>query len=90
MNVIEAIKTKRCFRRFEWPGYMHFDGEALVWVIDGARGILELEDYLADDYEIEEKRVEVTRALLTGIWGEIFSYPGKKFYLEDLCKKLGL
>ena len=78
MTLIEAIKSGRPFRRCE--GHWHSDGTSWVRTralggpaIDGKW----LEDILADDWEIQEPKVEITRAQL-------------KAAIRDTCEYYGL
>ena len=76
MNIIEAVKSGKKFRRPGLPfkEYKNF-----------AR-----EDILADDWEIEEKKVEVTRSDFTKAWTDAEILPGALPQMHRVLEKLGL
>lgn len=100
MNLIEAVKSGRRFRRRCWD----------VWYEAGATRIISwrddnessgdgfycslVEDLLADDYEVEEKKVEITRGKFLEAWAVAnFHTPGLTRDLDfrlKLMRELGL
>lgn len=105
MNLINALKTDKPFRRLGWSLYQG-------WITNGWEGVKALKcyaDILADDWEVQEKEVTITArkfweaavsigAVLTGSEepGALISYSvGPKAYcvaaaLQQLAKELGL
>lgn len=58
MNLIEAIKSGKRFRR----------GDESAWTFQMEDYHLSHEDILADDWEIEEPTISVTRSQVTAAW----------------------
>jgi len=87
MNIIEAVKSGKPDR---------LKGDTKFFTADlGPHVPLTLSAILADDWEVEEKKVEITRDSL----GKAFSFCLQKdlsvdqylaVHWEDLCKELGL
>lgn len=87
MTIIEAIKSGKRFRRSRWR--MLLDGPSdssvsvtLPWV-----------DLLADDWEVEDKKVEINRNVLINAWGRALRAQANgnpTVVLFDLAKELGL
>ena len=59
MNIIEAIKSGRPFRRPDRHGWIEVHDNGLRWVNQGGITIT-LKDILADDWEIQEPSVTIT------------------------------
>lgn len=99
MNIIEAIKSGKKFKRpnfNEWLCIRSFDHCALsefryVDPADGKASLSECElrpvDVLADDWQVEEKKIEITemaleravdKILCLGEWTNIKSYLKKE------------
>jgi hypothetical protein len=84
MNIIEAVKSGKRFRR---PGMM--------WILADHRNTYLHYDLLATDWEVEEKKVEITfeqlRAAYDKSWVTSLSEPGYKIpSLFRIAKELGL
>ncbi len=60
MNLIDAVKSGKPFRRIAWQDY---------WLASDSwsKSFLK-QDILADDWEIQEIEVKITRTQLTAAW----------------------
>lgn len=89
MNIIEAVKSKKKFRRPHMKVFHEFPHpKADGWYI-------RYEDLIAEDWEVEEKKVEVNFNSLCSAFNEAkikfhketgFSYPS----VNAIAKELGL
>lgn len=77
MNIIEAVKTGKKFRRRIWINgvFCYLDS------YDGLRA----EDVLADDWEVEETQVTITEAQLSDAWEKADTKTG--FTTPLSCKR---
>jgi hypothetical protein len=93
MTIIEAIKSGKRFRRKNQQTYYnkfgHWDAP-IGWIFSA-------DDVLADDWEVEEKKVEITKAQLSAAWNRLvdrFEHSGYNLSLfptsYELAKELGL
>lgn len=109
MNIIDAIKSGRPFRRKSWVTFWvvncgtvnddPFQGIAF-WDEKGQRVAVTRNDLLADDWEIQEKTVTITRAQLFAAMEQVHwsfvQHFVRKTYMpavwceQDLARKLGL
>jgi hypothetical protein len=88
MNIIEAIKSGKRFKRKQW------DNLAAIFdycFYEDYKCFLK-EDLLADDWEVEELSVTITRDKLTEAWRNsvTFNQPFGNLLLDELLKELGL
>lgn len=67
MNIIEAIKSGRRFRRIGWKNWISQDRCDLSLK-------LSRDDIVADDWEIESKQVMITREKLLKAWEKSFGW----------------
>lgn len=67
MNIIEAIKSGKKFKRPDWPAFV-LEAE-MREPVDGYYEILP-EDLLADDYEVDTAPVQITREQLYTAYSE--------------------
>lgn len=82
MNIIEAIKSGKNFKRKDWSTYLSYhDGHRFCCL-----------DILADDWEIESTPVMITREKLSKAWEESFGWnePYGALSFKCLAKELGL
>lgn len=89
MNIIEAIKSGENFRRSTY--------HKSVWVSKGCVSLtIDKADILADDWEVEEKKAEITRTQLERAYAKVlkhnsFEYRvGAQQEIAALAKELGL
>lgn len=63
MKLEEAIKSGKPFRRLDCDSYIECDSYGMFSWSNGFMGIVRLdkEDVLADDWEIEEEKLELTK-----------------------------
>lgn len=95
MNIIEAVKSGKKFKRPHWPAFV-LEAE-MREPVDGYYEILP-EDLIADDYEVEETQVTITTrdfvAARKRVDNRLYSYTGTRAhiseYLDALQKELGL
>lgn len=90
MNIIDAIKSGKRFRRKSWTGRDYI--EANVYSLD-----LRIEALVADDWEVEEVRVTITESVLSAAWekavkssGYHDDYSPHGWLYAELKKELGL
>jgi hypothetical protein len=88
MNIIEAVKSGKRFRRTSWEGNVWFKTSDIVpW---------SKSDILADDWEVEEKQVTITESQFeealnrTSDKFNLYNPPHICEYLSQLKKELGL
>lgn len=65
MNIIDAIKSGKPFRRKSWTHEDFFivDGDDLRYLLTGDRTVLaHVSGILADDWEIQEKTITITES----------------------------
>lgn len=104
MNLIEAVKSGKRFRRNGWEAW-HLDGNVYYSTVHGLFGgtkaftdgkwfSLMKADILADDWEIEEKRVEVTRSQVIEVLRSVFDDSAQgvreEVLIDMVCIRLGL
>lgn len=80
MNIIEAIKSGKPFRRKDIN--MH-------WIIRKDYGdffTVSFDSILLDDWEIQEKTIQITESQFDELWERYFN---KSFNKHDLKKDLG-
>lgn len=87
MNIIEAIKSGRRFRRISW--------KTNEWILQDRCDLpvrLSRDDIVADDWEIESKPVMITREKLEQAWEESFGWnePYGALSFKCLAEELGL
>lgn len=88
MNLIEAIRSGKQYRRIgdtEWRTAAHLH--------DKTGAYYQYVDILADDWEIEEKRVSISEAMLLEAWQKalaLHEYSRNYDVFEILKKDLGL
>jgi hypothetical protein len=88
MNIIEAVSSGKQFRKSTWPFTHHYKGSENMFR-------LTREEILADDWEIEEPKVEVTREQINKvIWSSSTAFKGFDYFSHDwfeyIYKELGL
>lgn len=89
MNIVEAIKSGKRFRRKSWTGRDYI--EANVSSLD-----LRTDALVADDWEVEEKQVTITESHFQSAISRanqsfsMYNPPHICEYLEQLKKELGL
>lgn len=96
MNIIEAVKSGKRFRRKSVPYVWH--SEDKFYCLPGlqATGLwstehtLSKEDLTADDWEIEEKKVEITKSQLTDAYFRSTKKNDGLFSIVYLARELGL
>lgn len=66
MNITEAIKSGKRFKRKDWDDYMFVDSDYFLNNLDS----IKREFLLADDWEVEEVRVTITYAEFDAAWME--------------------
>lgn len=94
MNIIEAVKSGKPFKRREWSAYQIPELLASKELRFGT------EDFLADDWEIEGKEVPVTLSKLAHAYADIMKRNAfkrdwdmgsdKNPTINELAKELGL
>lgn len=78
MNIIEAARSGKPFKRRHWE---------YTWQDGYVRGLRNgIEDFLADDWEIEEKRVTISESEFDKAW---FKVTRGLYYRDDFKKELG-
>ena len=100
MNIIEAIKSGRNFRRASFPNqrWFSYKGESKIMGFDfeeNRRDFYQPDklDIIADDWEIEEKKVEITRQTLKDAFEDAdwdAQVPNRMSFLDGVAKRLGL
>ena len=89
MNILDAMRSGRRFRRPSWE----------IYYSDTHEGFLELtpEDLLAEDWVIEEKKVTITASEFTAAWANavkeamISTSPDyERIIYQQLKQELGL
>ncbi len=89
MTLIEAIKSGRPFRREE-------DGAEYGWNYPSQAYSYSTDDILADDWEIKEPTVTITRTQFLETFGQMYCHrPWSKYQVDSdfgivLARKLGL
>ena len=79
MNIIEAIKSGKSFKRTGEDEYIHVG----FFKRQGSGDIIEIqeEDLFADDWEIEEEKIELTKSQFIQAWVE----SAKEAGIESRC-----
>lgn len=97
MNLIEAVKSGKRFRRRSWSREFKINDIPNGWhgpvYPDMCLVAERFDDLIADDWEIEEKRVEVTRKSLgDAIWKGFAIIPlsADLKCFNEICRELGL
>lgn len=78
MNIIEAIKSGKKFKRpcFPWQNWLYIPAlSKIIHRVDGAHYHCDIDDILADDWEIEEEKITITRSQLEEAWNKLFNTP---------------
>jgi hypothetical protein len=90
VNIIDAIKSGKRFRRKSWTGRDYI--EANVYSLD-----LRIEALVADDWEVEEVCVTITESVLSAAWEKAVKSSGYHddfaphgWLYTELKKELGL
>lgn len=91
MNIIEAMKSGKRFRRKEGDGWFF----AVTDFIPTAgpsigRVVIERHDLLADDWEVEEKKVEITKDTLANAYVASHGNTYDIKMIDRMAKNLGL
>jgi hypothetical protein len=73
MNIIEAVGSGRKFKRPEWSKYYSANQIVLVQLTS--------QDLLANDWEVEEKQVPITRSQFDKAWN--IAHSETQFIHED-------
>jgi len=84
LNFLEAIKSGKPSRRKFWPKeeFININQDYITFHIT---------DLLADDWEIDEPKITITRSQLAEAWNANFiRKAGENPCFEELCKRLGL
>lgn len=98
MNIIEAIKSGKPFKRKDSEGLMTFAYFITIYLPTNKNHVSRIkEDLIADDYEVEEEKVEVTKELALRILrdalermdGHYETRPQKKSVEVRFLKELG-
>jgi hypothetical protein len=80
MTLIEAVESGKPFKRTCWSSYERMDKRNILG--------LSTEDILADDWEIQEEKIEITREQLRWAYHEAPSDdPDKEF--SEMARLLG-
>lgn len=80
MTLIEAVRSGKPFRRKCWSQGYH--------VLDIYKTIAcSLEDILADDWEIQEEKIEITERQLRRIYQDVFGE--RPYSFDEFLKRLG-
>lgn len=91
MNLIDAIKSGRPFRRQLWGNV----GEEKTWIHNAQHTLYGTNDVLADDWETLEPKVTITRSQFWEAVADTYkAFPGESIirreHAELLARKLGL
>lgn len=92
MNLIEAVKSGKPFRRSIHSNWMHVEGKNITFIDElnlAAIYKVLLEDILAEDWEIQDSSVTITRFDLQKAWSLTQQAEPYNFQ-ERLAKELGL
>lgn len=88
MNIIEAIKSGKRFKRKSWESWLTTEKEKNV---SEYRFDLPLEAIIADDWEVEPDAVTITRKQFDAAWDKGLEAHRLSIELHAiLCKELGL
>ena len=88
MNIVDAMKSGKTVKRKPWNRFGHIEYFDRFTFTNNHTTLLEKEDVIADDWEIEEQKVEVTknqiRDLLNKYWNNVDVQVGRELILKDL------
>lgn len=95
MNIIEAIRSGRPLRRKSLSDHCGSNGEGYVCpdLLLHSRlwpSALTVADILADNWEIQEKKVEVTRKQVSDAIIDFNSAADMTTFIRKVCRRLGL
>ena len=82
MNLIEAIKSGKRFKRPHWDIYYSNQMEEELQ--------LSIEELLAEDWEVEEKQVTITLSQFTRAWNRALTSGNEPLVYDSIVKELGL
>lgn len=88
MNLVDAVKSGKRFRRKSWFKNATDDQWLDVLKLDNA--IFSLNDLLAEDWQIEQKSVTITREQFDAAWDKAFYGDTLKDVYGTICEELGL
>lgn len=82
MNIIEAIKSGKRFKRKTWETYL----------LNCVEQNFTLKEVLADDWEVEPTPVTITREQFVEAWRNVFTFnePYASLNCDALARELGL
>ncbi len=86
MNIIEAIKSGKPFKRKEWSTYYKSSGYKIQSIGNQTDMLVIEKDMIADDWEIQEKTITITESQFDELWNK---YLDKSFSKDLLKKELG-
>jgi hypothetical protein len=95
MTIIEAIKSGMPFKRSKHVSYYTKEWIKGTGIFKECI-VLDDADFLADDWEVEDKKVEITRTQLEQACIKVFKYQSHEYRLGScqivaaLAKELGL
>ena len=81
LNIIDALKSGKPFRRIGTKHWLLFDSAVNTWSFDRIT-------LLATDWEIEERKVEITESQFDTIYHEVLSLKGRHEFSYELKKRL--
>lgn len=87
MNLIDAIKSGKRFKRREWSEYIELKYGIDTYIAYSAESII------AEDWEVEEKKIEITESQLLEAWQKaimINEFNANYERFETLKRELGL
>lgn len=92
MMLIEAIKSGRKFRHKNSEIWLYVNDREEIYAEIGSCFIT-AKDILAEDWEIQEKKIEITRDQLAKAWDnhspQAMSESWEPAFFDDICKELG-
>ena len=91
MNLIDAVKSGKSFKRPEWRHFYSAPAQ-LLFTVEDIRLQLTIEDILADDWEVEEKQITITESDFNKAvvkTGNLY-YQDQGYWADALKKELGL
>lgn len=97
MNIIEAIKSGKPFKRKHWGKYFIIINDLIVTETENREQVHERlqpysENLLADDWEIQEKTITMTESQFDEAWEKFLENTlgeGREANLEAIKKELG-
>ena len=70
MNIVDAMKSGKTVKRKPWNRFGHIEYFDRFTFTNNHTTLLEKEDVIADDWEIEEQKVEITKSQFIQAWAE--------------------